>query len=116
MYTYVVLRQPEIGELVFGVPAPGQRCIVLVHHGVQVFQPVLALLAERAAAAACRPDVARRTAADHTAAVRTHHRRIAAVRAGRHYSRGDDLRTTRNRSRWRTVGLRSNDNTDGTNT
>lgn len=65
MYTYVVLRQPEIGELVFGVPTPWQRRVVLIHHWVQVFQPVLALLAERAAAAAAagRPGVGRGTAA-----------------------------------------------------
>lgn len=88
----VVLRQPEVGELVFGVPAPGQRRVVLVHHRVQAFQPVLALLSERAAtrsrsgrrAAA----VGHRTACGRDAAataVRTaYHGRVAAVRAGRH--------------------------------
>jgi len=82
MYTYVVLRQPKIGELIFGVPTPGQRRVILVHHRVQVLQPVLSLLSERAG----RPGVSRGTAAAATAsatAVRAHHRRVAAVRAGR---------------------------------
>jgi len=80
---YVVLRQPEIGELVFGVPAPWQRRVVLVHHRVEALQPVLALLAERAGRAG-----GRRTATDGraAAAVRVHHGRVVAavVRAGRH--------------------------------
>lgn len=87
---YVVLRQPEIGELVFGVPAPWQRRVVLVHHRVQAFQPVLALLAERAGRAAID---GRRTATATdgraTAAVRVYHGRVVAavVRAGRHLYR-----------------------------
>lgn len=85
---YVVLRQPEIGELVFGVPAPWQRRVVLVHHRVQALQPVLALLAERAGRVAVG---GRRTAANGRAAavVRVHHGRVVAavVRAGRHLYR-----------------------------
>lgn len=105
MNTYVVLRQPEIGELVFGVPAPGQRRVALVHHGVQALQSVLALLAERAgrpavdhgtdsiaavaaataAATAAASAAAAAAAATAATAVRTPQSRVAAaVRAGRH--------------------------------
>lgn len=83
MNAYVVLRQPEIGELVFGVPAPWQRRVVLVHHRVEALQPVLALLAKRAGRAAVG---GRRTATDGRATVRVHHGRVVAavIRAGRH--------------------------------
>lgn len=79
MYANVALRQAEIGKLVFAVPTPGQRRIVLVHHGVQSLQTVLALLAERAGGPAA---VGHGTAA--SAVRRADHRRVAAVRAGRH--------------------------------
>lgn len=86
MHAYVVLRQPEIGELVFGVPAPRQRRVVLVHHRVQALEPVLALLAERAGCGAIDGRRAAAAAADGRAAVRVHHGRVAAAvrAAGRH--------------------------------
>jgi len=85
MNAYVVLRQPEIGELVFGVPAPWQRRVVLIHHRVEALQPVLALLTKRAGRVAVG---SRGTATDGraAAAVRVNHGRVVAavVRAGRH--------------------------------
>jgi len=90
VYTYVVLRQPEIGELVFGVPAPWQRRVVLVHHRVQAFQPVLALLAERTVRAAVDSRGTATADGRAAAAVRVHHGRVVAavVRAGRHLYHG----------------------------